>query len=172
MIFVTVGTHEQPFDRLVKEIDTLKLTNKLTDDIFIQSGYCEYSPEHCKYQEFISFQKMNKFAKQARIIITHGGPGSIMLALNQGKIPIVVPRQEDHGEHVDNHQVLFTKRLDKKEEIIGVYEIEKLYEKISRYDELCKQIRSSNQIRAGSSSNISAFIKKLDEICDQMRTSG
>ena len=45
MIFVTVGTHEQPFDRLVKAIDELKRDQLITDDIFIQTGYSTYSPK-------------------------------------------------------------------------------------------------------------------------------
>ena len=32
MIFVTVGTHEQPFNRLVQEIDNLKRDGIITED--------------------------------------------------------------------------------------------------------------------------------------------
>ncbi|HEM4221640.1 TPA: multidrug MFS transporter, partial [Streptococcus suis] len=38
MIFVTVGTHEQQFNRLIKEIDLLKKNGSITDEIFIQTG--------------------------------------------------------------------------------------------------------------------------------------
>ncbi|HGR7320225.1 TPA: multidrug MFS transporter, partial [Streptococcus pneumoniae] len=31
MIFVTVGTHEQQFDRLIKEVDYLKKENLIQD---------------------------------------------------------------------------------------------------------------------------------------------
>ncbi|HFR3743031.1 TPA: multidrug MFS transporter, partial [Streptococcus suis] len=31
MIFVTVGTHEQQFNRLIKEIDLLKKNGSITD---------------------------------------------------------------------------------------------------------------------------------------------
>ncbi|HFR3379458.1 TPA: multidrug MFS transporter, partial [Streptococcus suis] len=34
MIFVTVGTHEQQFNRLIKEIDLLKKNGSITDEIF------------------------------------------------------------------------------------------------------------------------------------------
>ncbi|HEV1925494.1 TPA: multidrug MFS transporter, partial [Streptococcus pneumoniae] len=36
MIFVTVGTHEQQFDRLIKEVDYLKKENLIQDEVFIQ----------------------------------------------------------------------------------------------------------------------------------------
>lgn len=42
MIFVTVGTHEQPFNRLVQEIDNLKRDGVITEDVIIQTGYSTY----------------------------------------------------------------------------------------------------------------------------------
>lgn len=46
MIFVTVGTHEQQFNRLIKEVDRLKGEGFIQDDVFIQTGYSNpnYSP--------------------------------------------------------------------------------------------------------------------------------
>ena len=47
MIFVTVGTHEQQFDRLIKEVDRLKKENLIQDDCHyswwtsdVYGGYC------------------------------------------------------------------------------------------------------------------------------------
>ena len=34
MIFVIVGTHEQPFNRLIKEVDRLVETSVIKDDVF------------------------------------------------------------------------------------------------------------------------------------------
>ncbi len=44
MIFVTVGTHEQPFNRLIKEVDRLVETGIIKDEVFIQTGYSTYEP--------------------------------------------------------------------------------------------------------------------------------
>ena len=60
MIFVTVGTHEQPFDRLVKAIDELKRDQLITDDIFIQTGYSTYSPKYCEWSKFVPYADMEK----------------------------------------------------------------------------------------------------------------
>ena len=38
MIFVTVGTHEQPFDRLIKELDTLIEKKVITETVIAQIG--------------------------------------------------------------------------------------------------------------------------------------
>lgn len=59
MIFVTVGTHEQPFNRLVKAVDDLKMSGKITDSGFIQTGYSTYVPKACEYKDFISMNQMN-----------------------------------------------------------------------------------------------------------------
>jgi hypothetical protein len=47
----------------------------------------------------------------AKAVVCHGGPGTIIDCLRSGLKPIVVPRRKDLGEHVDNHQVRFTRRL-------------------------------------------------------------
>ena len=47
MIFVTVGTHEQPFNRLVAAIDELKRKGIIQEEIVIQTGFSTYKPETC-----------------------------------------------------------------------------------------------------------------------------
>lgn len=37
MIFVTVGTHEQPFNRLIQKIDELKKDGIINEDVIIQT---------------------------------------------------------------------------------------------------------------------------------------
>ncbi|CAM4037699.1 MULTISPECIES: PssE/Cps14G family polysaccharide biosynthesis glycosyltransferase [Bacillus cereus group] len=130
MIFVTTGTHEQQFDRLVKKIDEMKKNKEITGDVFIQYGYSTYIPRYCEGSKLIGYNEMMKKMEEASVIITHGGPGSIMTPLSLGKTPIVVPRNKDFDEHVDNHQVDFVKRLEKKKQVIAVYDINQMEEKI------------------------------------------
>ena len=129
MIFVTVGTHEQQFNRLIEYVDRLNLD----EDVFIQTGYSTYIPKNCRWKAMISHDEMVAYAEQADVIITHGGPGSIMLALQFGKIPIVVPRQKTFGEHVNDHQVDFSRRLEQEGKIAVVYDIGELGSKIEEY---------------------------------------
>ena len=44
MIFVTVGTHEQPFNRLIKKIDELKKNGIIQEEVIIQTGFSTYEP--------------------------------------------------------------------------------------------------------------------------------
>ena len=46
MIFVTVGTHEQPFNRLIECVDNLKKDETITEEVVIQTGYSTYEPKY------------------------------------------------------------------------------------------------------------------------------
>lgn len=140
MIFVTVGTHEQPFDRLVKCVDDLRRDGKITEDVVIQTGYSTYDPKYCKWQKLFPYQEMVKLVGEARIVITHGGPSSFIMPLQIGKTPIVVPRQYEFNEHVNNHQVAFSKAVaERMGTIIVVENVDKLLDTILNYDEIVKK---------------------------------
>ena len=109
MIFITVGTHEQPFDRLLKWIDELVEEKIIKEDIVCQKGFTDYEPKNYKASKLLPYEDMDKYNKEARIIITHGGPASFIAPLSIGKIPIVVPRKTEFNEHVNNHQLDFCK---------------------------------------------------------------
>lgn len=137
MIFVTVGTHEQPFNRLVKAVDELKRDGIITEDIIIQTGFSTYEPKYCKWNKLISYQQMVKNVEDARIVITHGGPASFIMPLQIGKTPIVVPRQYQFNEHINNHQVEFARNVAERMEIIILVEdISRLGDVIKNYDEI------------------------------------
>ncbi len=166
MIFVTVGTHEQPFDRLVKEIDELKYQGVIEADVFMQTGYSLYKPQYCKYSEFLPFDTMMSYLKNTECIITHGGTGSIMLALYNDKIPVVFPRQKKFNEHIDDHQVIFTKTLEQKKKIIAVYDSSDLAMTIRKYNELAKEIFDQYNIESKDIlSKSTLFSQKINDIC-------
>ena len=104
MIFVTVGTHEQPFNRLIGCMDELKGRNVIQEEVIMQTGYSTYVPQYCQWKKMLSYDEMSENVRNARIVITHGGPASFFMPLQLGKTPIVVPRQKRYGEHVNDHQ--------------------------------------------------------------------
>lgn len=137
MIFVTVGTHEQPFNRLIKKIDNLVKNDFIKEKVMIQTGFSTYKPKYCQYQSMISFKEMKEYIDEAHIIITHGGPSSFIEVLQEGKVPIVVPRLKKYGEHINNHQYEFIKFISKKQSnIIPVYDLNKLSSVINDYDNI------------------------------------
>lgn len=159
MIFVTVGTHEQQFDRLIECIDNLVLNKIISEKVFMQIGFSSYVPKHCEYKKLINYQEMVQKVEEARIVICHGGPGTIMLSLSKGKIPIVVPRNSKYGEHVDDHQVLFSKRLYSEGKVISVFDIKELAQTLSNYNKDIKKIKSYS-----SNNNLQSFVEKFEQI--------
>ena len=163
MIFVTVGTHEQPFNRLVQEIDNLKRDGVITEDVIIQTGYSTYEPKYCQWEKLIPYKQMNKNVEDARIVITHGGPASFIMPLQIGKTPIVVPRQKKFDEHVNDHQVEFARNVAKRMgTIIPVEEITKLKDIILSYDKIV------DTMGHGINSNNEKFCNELEKIVKQL----
>lgn len=137
MIFVTVGTHEQQFNRLIKAVDDLKAFGNIKESVIIQTGYSTYKPQYCEWNEFFSYQDMTKSIDEARIVITHGGPSSFIMPLQMGKIPIVFPRQKKFAEHVNDHQLTFVKTIaERYGYILPAYNVEQLRDAIINYDAL------------------------------------
>ena len=144
MIFVTVGTHEQSFERLVKKIDELKRDKIIDEDVIIQKGYTDYEPKYCKSYKLIGYDDMKKYLEEARIIITHGGPASFIAPLTIGKIPIVVPRQKDFNEHVNSHQKDFVEQVVARDNsIIPCYNIEDLEKLIKEYYSIVENMKEN-----------------------------
>lgn len=163
MIFVTVGTHEQPFDRLLRKVDELKKDDKIEEEIVIQSGYSTYEPQYCECHKLLPYETMLKYVETARIVITHGGPASFMMPLQMGKIPIVVPRKVKYGEHVNDHQVEFARAVEKRYgNIIPAYDVEELGQIIEDYDKLIRNIDVAMK------SNNKAFNNEIDIIVHKM----
>jgi UDP-N-acetylglucosamine transferase subunit ALG13 len=107
MIVVTVGTHEQPFDRLVRAATELGGDEPL----LVQYGSSTLRSERGQWVDYLSFDEMAEHARDARLFICHAGVGSIVLARRFGHRPIVVPRRHHLGEHVDDHQLSLATRL-------------------------------------------------------------
>ena len=159
MIFVTVGTHEQSFDRLIREVDRLVKENIINESVFIQTGFSDYKPKYCEYSKLISYDEVQNKIEKARIVITHGGPSSFLNVLQYNKVPIVVPRREKFAEHVNDHQKDFLNEVIKKGyNIIKVEDIKNLENEILNYNDEKINFKSNNAI----------FIKKFNKIVDEL----
>ena len=163
MIFVTVGTHEQPFNRLIQYMDELKYDGKIKEEVIMQIGYCTYEPKYCKWSKLIPYGEMWKKVEDARIVISHGGPASFIMPLQIGKVPIVVPRQVQFDEHVNNHQVEFVQNAAvRMKMIIPEEDVNELEGIISQYDEIVKQMGS------GIRSHNAKFCDELEKIVKRL----
>ena len=132
MIFVSVGTHNEQFNRLLEEIDSLIASGKIKDNVIAQIGYSNYLPRNYHYFKFTSWQKILNLNRKADVVITHGGAGNLILASHFNKIIVAVPRMRRYGEHVNDHQIQLVRELEKQRRIIAVYNIKEMSEAIRR----------------------------------------
>ncbi len=106
MIFVTTGTCE-PFDRLLHALDELVVD----EELIVQHGHSRVRPPRARCVDFLAYDELVEVVRNARVVVTHAGVGSVLTALANGKRPIVVPRLAVHGDAVDDHQLEFARRL-------------------------------------------------------------
>ena len=163
MIFVTVGTHEQPFDRLIRWMDELKRTGVIQEEVVLQTGYSHYEPTYCQWSRFFPYETMLDITAEARIVITHGGPASFILPLQMGKPPVVVPRRRDLGEHVNDHQLEFVQAMaEHMGTILPVYDLPGLKHVLLQYPNLVANMP------LGMDSNNLRFNKRLEAISSEL----
>jgi len=164
MIFATVGTHQQGFDRLVQAFDLLALQQKESPEEFvIQSGASSYSPQYAIAFQWATSQEMDAFTQSARVVVTHAAAGSIILGLRAQKPLVVVPRLKKFDEHLDDHQLQLAQALDKAGQAISVAQpsAKMLAAAIERASMLSEQ--SSNQA-AGSHQLKQALRQRMAEL--------
>ena len=130
MILITVGTQKFPFDRLLKKVDELAAEKKMTEEIFAQIGCSSYVPKNYRYKKYLTAEEMQMYLKGAEIVVTHGGTASIVEAVKMGKKVVAVPRLKKYGEHVDDHQKEIIEEFDRERIICGVFDLERIGERI------------------------------------------
>jgi len=140
MIFITVGLEQFPFDRLLRAMDHLAESGTIQGPVFAQIGHSRYEPRHFKFCRFLPFDQMRTHLLEADTVVCHGGVGTILLALELGKIPLVLPRRAEFGEQLDDHQLDLVSRLREGNRVIVADTEERLAEKLAQYEELKKKM--------------------------------
>lgn len=134
MILVMLGTQNNDFHRLLKEIDKLINDGIIKEEVIVQAGYTRYESKNMKIIDFVSGEELEKLEQQASCIITHGGVGSIIGSIEKGKKVIAVPRLKQYGEHVNDHQLDIVESFDKLGYIIGITDVSQLERALQRVD--------------------------------------
>lgn len=105
MIFIAIGTQKFQLNRLLKQIDRLIESKKITEKVFAQIGNSNYKPVNYEYTDFLNKEEFDKYVGECDILITHSGVGTIISGLSRKKPVIVYPRLAKYNEHVDDHQL-------------------------------------------------------------------
>lgn len=111
MIFVTVGTQDKPFTRLLDLIQKAIDDGVIKDDVIVQAGYTRYKSKDMKIFDLVSQEEYEKNINDCDLLITHGGVGNILTGLKYGKKIIAVPRLAQFGEHTNDHQTQIVNRF-------------------------------------------------------------
>lgn len=153
MIFVTLGTQDKPFSRLLEAIEKLEVNT----EIVAQTGSTKFVSDKIKIIETMDKETYEKYMKSADIIISHAGIGSILTGLKYEKKMIVVAREKKYKEHVNDHQKQILEIFSKMGYILGLEELENLDEYIK------KEFKPKKYI-----SNNKKFQEKLYDIIENL----
>jgi UDP-N-acetylglucosamine transferase subunit ALG13 len=107
-VAATVGTDHHPFPRLLEWV--ARAQQELGFQAIVQRGA---TPARAPLEtiEFMPAEDLEAYMLQADAVVCHAGPGTLSLASRCGHRPIVVARDPKLGEHVDDHQMRYARRL-------------------------------------------------------------
>ena len=148
MIFVTVGTHNLHFDRLIVAADEYAATTDET--VIVQYGVSKQQLHHAQGHAFLPITQMQEYCQQARVIVMHAGVGSVMTALEYPSRLVLVPRRHAFGEHIDDHQLELAEVLEHRGLVASLLDVsaEALRQAIERAPE-----RKPGELRGEELSN-------------------
>lgn len=154
MIFVTVGMHNQGFDRLIKKCDLI--AGQTEEKMVIQKGSTSYCPKNAEYFDFAGYEEILSLIKQSRLVITHDGAGSILNCLLSRKTTIVVPRLKEFNECSYENKLDLALELEKLNKIYLVKDIDLLDLRLIKDAKAVNNAESSNNLLT----NIKKYINK------------
>ena len=105
MVFVSLGTQDKKFTRLLDIVSEAINQGLITEKVVVQAGYTKYESDVMEIYDYVSTDEFNKYIQDCSLLITHGGVGNILTGLKYNKKIIAVPRMEKYGEHTNDHQL-------------------------------------------------------------------
>jgi UDP-N-acetylglucosamine transferase subunit ALG13 len=110
LLLVTLGTDHHPFARLLEWVGRWSAANP-SWQVEVQHGATP-APGYGRCFAYCGHDELQRLFAAADAVVAHAGPATISQARAAGHVPVVVPRQRALREHVDDHQVLFARRLE------------------------------------------------------------
>lgn len=132
MIFVTLGTQDKPFNRLLDIIQKEIENGNIKEEVVVQVGCTKFKSKDMKIFDLVSIEKFEELMNKCDLLITHGGVGSIVSGLNHDKKVIAVARLAKYGEHVNDHQKQIVDNFNESGYIIGLDDVNDLNEALEK----------------------------------------
>src|SRR3954454_15685751 len=115
-VLVSLGTERFPFTRAVDRLQDLLAGC----DVTWQTGSTCVERDGRPLPQWLPSEELRAACQRADVVITHAGVGSALMALSAGKVPVLLPRRAELGEHVDDHQGDFGSYLTDRRLAISV----------------------------------------------------
>ncbi len=161
MILITVGQERFPFDRLLRLADEAVASGEVEGPVFAQTGHSAYVPRAFPYANFLPPDRLRELIRRSVIVITHGGVGTIVQCLDEGKVPLVVPRDPRLGEHLDGHQLEFCARMEAEGRVLVARDDADFRLKVRNYDRLARSLDAGR--RAPANAPLVEFLKSFSQ---------
>jgi len=159
MIFVTLGTQDKNFDRLLIAIDREIKKGNIKEKVVVQAGITDFKSDRMEIFDLISKENFEKLMSECNLLITHGGVGSILTGLSHDKKVIAAARLSKYKEHVNDHQVQIVEDFANKGYILELKDFSKL-------GLLLKKVKSFKPKKYKSNTN--NMIKLLEDYIDKI----
>lgn len=132
MIFVTLGTQDKPFTRLLEAIQKQIDNGNIKDKVVVQAGYTKFKSDNMEIYDLINMEDFDRLIKDCDILITHGGVGNILTGLKYNKKIIAAARLEKYGEHTNDHQLQIVDKFTDEGYILKLEDFDKLDEVLKK----------------------------------------
>jgi UDP-N-acetylglucosamine transferase subunit ALG13 len=159
MILVLLGTQNLSFKRLLDAIQKQINNGNIKDRVVVQTGFTKYESKDMKIFNIVPEEKLHELIKEADLIITHGGVGSIMAAITNNKKVIAAARLKKYREAVNDHQLQIINYFREKGYILS----------LDNFNELDKVLQLAKNFKPKKyTSNTNNMIKLIENYIDRL----
>ena len=144
MIFVTLGTQDKSFHRLLEAIDKAIEKEEIKEKVIVQAGHTKYESKNMEIFDLISPDEFSKLIDKCDILITHGGVGSILTAVKKGKKVIAAARLKKYKEHTNDHQKQIIKEFEKEGYLVELKDFNQLGKTLKKIEKFKQKKFKSN----------------------------
>lgn len=161
MIFVTLGTQDKSFDRLLREIDKCIENGIIKEKVVVQAGYTKYTSKNMFIFSEVSKEEFEQYMEECDLLITHGGVGSIFDGLKRGKKIITVPRLKKYNEHTNDHQLEVVSEFSKDGYLLALTNMSMLPKMLEKAKKFKPKKYKSNKER------FVEYLEEYIEVCEK-----
>lgn len=145
MILVVLGTQDKRFERLLKVVEEAIDQGVIKEEVMVQAGFTVYDSSKMNVVDYVDMATFEQWMKDCRLLITHGGVGTIMSALRNKKPVIACARLAKYGEHHNDHQCEIIETFYEKGYLIPLKDGQPLIEALSAAENfVVPEVESNN----------------------------